>query len=1045
MQITNLKWIWMLVLLSFGLMSYAQIKVTGVVVDATGEGMPGVNVIVKGKGAGTISSIDGKFSIAVPARTDVLVASFIGYKTQNIKVGNQKTFHIVLEEESLSLGEVVVSAGYTEVKRRDFTGASGKANIEDMMKAPVANFDQALAGRVAGVQVSSNEGTPGSALNIVIRGNNSLTQNNSPLFVIDGFPAEDANASSINPADIESMEILKDAAATAIYGARGANGVVIITTKKGKVGKPTVTYSGSYSIQKLSKKMELMGPYEFVKLQQEMRTVAEMDKTYYSPVTVDGVEVERDLEYYRNAPGYDWQEEIFRVAHTQNHYASLTGGKDGTRYSASLSYLNQEGVIMNSDYERYQGRVSLEQKLSDKFKLSLNANYSRSIMNGSSPSGTTSSASSALMYSVWGYRPVTWNGVDLRNELYDPEVNTTNDYRFNPFLSSREEFRRGTGDDLAANTSIEYSITSGLKAKVSGGLRLKKGMNEQFNNSKTRYGNPSRSEGINASLSTSENRSWLNENTLTYSKTFKKKHNMTALAGITFQGDYSKSYSMKVNRITNEDLGMSGMDEGTPTSVSSSLSDSKLMSYLGRVTYNYNSKYYLTGTFRSDGSSKFPTTHRWGYFPSVSAAWNFNRESFLEGTSKWLSNGKIRLSWGTTGNNRVSNFASYAQLYSNVDTEYSFGNSYAPGYTYASLPNDQLKWETTEQINLGLDLAFFDDRVNLVFDVYHKLTRDLLLYADLPYTSGFEKAYKNIGKMQNRGLELTLETVNIKNRDFMWTTNFNIAFNEGRIKGLNEGQEALLSAVSFDTTSPIYIAQVDQPAGLIYGFVYDGTYKYDDFNKDATGKYILKPTVVNNGGERSAIKPGTAKYKDLNHDGVVNDDDRTVIGRGHPMHVGGFINNFDYKNFDLSVFFQWSYGNDIINANRNTFENGEPRKDTNMFASYINRWTPDNPESNIPAVRGQGPSVLSSRVIEDGSYLRLKTVSLGYNVPKTFLQKWSLSSARIYVSGENLWTWTSYSGYDPEVSVRHSALTPGYDYSAYPRAYTFSVGLKIGF
>lgn len=1045
MQTSFLKWTWLLIFSSFSLLGFSQMKITGTVVDATGEGMPGVNITIKGKTVGTISSIDGKFALSVPARTDVLVVSFIGYKNQELKVGNQKSFYIVMEEASHSLNEVIVSAGYTEVKRRDFTGASGKANLDDMMQTPIVSFDQALAGRVAGVQVASNEGMPGSAFNIVIRGNNSLTQDNSPLYVIDGFPVEDANAAAINPADIESLDVLKDAAATAIYGARGANGVIIITTKRGVAGKPTVTYSGSYSVQKLTNKLELMDGYEFVRLQQEMRTADEMKRTWFSPITVDGVEIQRDLEYWRTAPAYDWQEEIFHLAHMQNHHASVMGGKDGTRYTASLSYTDQKGIIHNSGFKRYQGRVSLEQKLGSKFKLNLNANYSRSITNGTSPSGTTSAVSNTLMYSVWGYRPVRWDDTDLKEELFDPVVDTANDYRFNPFLSSREEYKKGTGDDLAANTSLEYSIIKGLKAKVSAGFRSRKGLNEQFNNSKTRYGNSNRSEGVNASMGTSEKRAWVNENTLTYSTKIKKKHNLTVLGGVTFQGDYYKSYSMKVNQIVNEDLGMSGLDEGTPSTVGSSLSESKLMSYLGRLTYNYDSKYYLTGTFRADGSSKFPSGSRWGYFPSLSAAWNFNREAFLESTSNWLSNGKIRVSWGTTGNNRVSDFASYSQMYSNIDSEYSFGNTYAPGYVFNALGNPGLKWETTEQINLGLDLGFFDDRINLVVDIYRKRTKDLLLRADLPNTTGFSTAYKNVGKMQNRGLEITLETWNVKGRNFTWSTNFNIAFNQGKILELNEGQEALLSTVSFNTTRPVYIAQVGKPMGLIYGHVYDGTYKYDDFNKDSSGKYVLKPTVVNNGGERSAIKPGTAKYKDINHDGVVNDDDRTVIGRGHPIHTGGFTNNFKYKNFDLSVFFQWSYGNDILNANRNTFENGEPKKDTNMFASYANRWTPDNPDSDIPAVRGQGPAVMSSRIVEDGSYLRLKTVSFGYNVPKTFLSKCSLSSARIYVSGENLWTWTSYSGYDPEVSVRHSALTPGYDYSAYPRARTFSIGLKIGF
>ena len=1034
-----------------GVQAQTGSQVTGKVVDAMGE-LPGVSVVVKGTTNGTVTGLDGSFKLDNVKPADIVQFSFIGYKTQEIKVGSQKIFNITLQEDAQALGEVVITAGYGDIKRKDFTGSAGKANMVDMMKAPIASFDQALAGRIAGVQVSSNEGMPGSTFNIVVRGNNSLTQSNSPLYVIDGFPVEDANAASINPADIESLDILKDASATAIYGARGANGVVIITTKKGTAGKATVTYNGSFSVQKIINTIDMMDAYEFVKLQGEVRSKAEMESTWFSNYPwKDDNGVKRDLEFYRNLPTdvkqYDWQDKIFRSALTHNHYASLNGGKEGTRYSASLSYMNQEGIITNSDFERYQGRVSLDQRISDKFKVNLNANYTRAITNGTSPSSTVSSATSRLMYSVWGYRPVTYDNADLENSLFDPAVDSSNDYRFNPILNQREEYRKRIEDNLVANTFVEYTILPGFKAKVSAGYRLKNVTNEQFNNSKTRYGNPTRSEGVNASMGTTENRSWLNENTLTYVKTFNKKHNLNALAGITFQGDYYKYYYMKVQQITNEALGMSGMDEGTPSKVESSLSESKLMSYLARVNYNYDSKYYLTASFRADGSSKFVGNNRWGYFPSASVAWNFNREAFLEKASSWLSNGKLRLSWGMTGNNRVGDFAALAKLYSSITTEYVFNNSYYPGYALSALANKDLKWETTDQVNLGFDLGFFNDRINLTVDVYHKLTRDLLLNADLPYSTGFSSAYKNIGKMQNRGLEITLETQNIKTKDFTWSTNFNISFNRGKIKELNAGQETLLSTVSFDNgyQTPSYIAQVGQPVGLMYGFVYDGTYKYEDFDKTASGDYILKANIPNNGGDRTAIKPGTAKYKDINGDGVVNDNDRTIIGRGHPIHTGGFTNNFTYKDFDLSIFFQWSYGNNIINANRLIFENGEPRKETNMFASYINRWTPENPNSDIPAVRGQGPKVFSSRVIEDGSYLRLKTISLGYNVPAKALKKCSLSSARIFISGENLLTFTSYSGYDPEVSVRNSALTPGFDYSAYPRAYNFSVGLNIGF
>lgn len=1042
MRMIKFRWILTLLLLfGVGTVVNAQTKVAGVVMDSSGEGMPGVNVMVKGTTNGTITDLEGKFQINAPAKTSILVVSFVGYKAEEIKIGNQTVLKVVLKEDALALDEVVISAGYTEVRRRDFTGAAGKANIGDMLKAPVASFDQALAGRVAGVQVSSNQGGPGEGFNIVIRGNNSLTQSNAPLYVIDGFPQESSNASVINPSDIESIDILKDASSTAIYGARGANGVVIITTKKGAMGKPVLTYNGSFSVQNITKTIDLLDPYEFVKLQSQTPGV-DMDATWFKPTMVDGVEVQRDLEYYRNVPYYNWQDELFRTANTHNHYASLNGGKEGTRYSVSLSYMNQEGVILNSDFERYQGRFSLDQKINNKLTFNINTNYTRAITNGTSPSSTvTSSATSNLMYSVWGYRPVTYDGTDLLNSLYDPAVDQSNDYRFNPILSSKEEYKKRVEDNLSANGYLEYSIIKGLKAKVSAGYRLRNVLSETFNNSKTRFGSPNRPEGVNASMSTTENRSWLNENTLAYSNTF-QKHNVTGLVGITFQEDRSKSYSASVQNMIGESLGMAGLNSGLPKAISSGASSSKLMSYLGRATYNYDSKYYATASFRADGSSKFIDKNRWGYFPSASVAWNFFRESFIMDRASWMSNGKLRVSWGLTGNNRVSDFAALAKLSTSLGTEYVFDNSYYKSYALSALPNKDLKWETTEQYNIGLDLSFLKDRIGLTMDVYQKETRDLLLNADLPVTTGYGTAYKNIGKMRNRGLEITIDTKNIQTRNFSWSTNFNISFNKGTIQELNEGQETLLSTVAFDNgyKVPSYIAQVGQPVGLIYGFVFEGTYKYEDFDGN-----VLKPSVPNNGMDRKSIKPGMPRYKDINEDGVVNDYDRTIIGRGHPVHMGGFTNNFTYKGFDLSVFFQWSYGNDIINANRLLFESGDPRKDTNMFASYADRWSPENPTSDIPGTNLQGPKVFSSRVIEDGSYLRLKTVSLGYNVPANVLKKYTLSSARIFVSGENLVTFSSYSGYDPEVSVRNSALTPGFDYSAYPRAYNFSLGLNIGF
>lgn len=1024
----------------------AQIKVTGVVVDEYKETMPGVNILQRGTVNGVMTDLDGKYTLTVPSDTCTLVVSFLGYKKQEIKIGSKRTINVEMEINAQALGVVeVISDGYTEVRIQDYTGSASQVSLGDMKKTSAISFDQSLAGRVAGVQVSSNDGKPGSTFNITIRGNNSLTQSNSPLYVIDGFAVEvdDTNVgATISPDDIESLNILKDAAATAIYGSRGANGVVVITTKKGKLGKPTVSYNGTFSVQHVRKKMNMMSPYEFVKLQTEVRTADEMNTSYFSD--------DRTLDSYRDIKGYDWQDEIFRSAFMHSHYANLMGGKDGTKYSASLSYNNQEGVIINSGYERYQARINLEQEVTSKLKFYANANYARGITTGTNPAVATSSATGALMYSVFGYRPVAWEKwIDLLTSDIDPALlDNSNDYRFNPIMSAKEEYRKNYDDNLSANTYLDYKITDKLKAKVSGSFMQRKVTGETFNNSRTRYGNAHRSlEGMNGSVNLNENNKWVNENTVSYSDRI-KNHIFSGFVGMTLQREWTKQYSTSLMQIPLEELGISGMDDGLPKSFTSVLSENALMSYFGRINYNYAWKYYFNASFRADGSSKFPSKNRWGYFPSVSGSWIFNRESFLKPQESWLSNGKLRLSWGQTGNNRVTDFASYARMGGGIANEYSFNDSYNYGYVYSALANKNLKWETTEQWNVGVDLGFLENRIAATVDLYWKNTKDLLLFADLPSSTGFEKVYMNIGEMKNKGVEFTLNTVNVKTKDFQWSTSFNISFNQNEIGSLVQDQEALLNSVSFDSgynSAMAYISQKGKATGQFFGYICDGTYKYDDFDQTTTGQYILKPTVAYHGADRNAIQPGDIKLRDINGDGVVNDDDKTVIGRGQPIHTGGFTNNFTYKNWDLSVFLQWSYGNDILNANRLFFESGERRRDTNQFASYADRWTPENSNSNIPRVGGQGPRDYSSRVIEDGSYLRIKNISLGYNFTPKLAKKLGMSSARVFMSADNLVTFTSYSGYDPEVSVRNSALTPGFDYSSYPRALTVSAGLNVSF
>lgn len=1049
-------------LLCIPLIGYAQqVNITGTVVDDTNEPLPGVNVVIKGSAKGTITDLNGKYGISA-SQGSTLVFTYIGCDPKEVKIGASRVINVNLKSSAMGLDEVVVTGYGGEVRRRDLTGSIAKANVGDLTKAPVANFDQALAGRVAGVVVTSSEGTPGGEMNIVIRGNNSLTQDNSPLYVVDGFPFENFNSGSINANDIESVDVLKDASATAIYGSRGANGVIIITTKKGQIGAVRVNYDGYVGFSEISKRTELLSPYEFVKMQEEIRPLNapnSMANTYYSPLKdKDGnIITERDAEYYRNPPqSYNWEDQVYRSALMHNHSLNFSGGTPQSRFNATLSYLNQEGVLIKSGYERFNGKVNLDNKFfKDKVRVILNANYSNNVYTGSSPSSASDiwTASSSLMYSVWAYRPVTYNpNQDLFEELKDPELaGNANDYRFNPIKDLKNQYRKRYNRTFMVNGSIEWDIIQGLKFKSLLGYNINTGKTESFNNSQTRYGNSTRAEGINGSVANSESGGWMNDNTLTYVKTFNKKHNLNALIGISAQSNYveARSFSAKLIPADFEKFGVNALDEGTPNVIKANLDESTLFSYLGRVNYNYNRKYYLTASFRADGSSKFAPKNRWGYFPSASVAWTISEESFMKPIKNTIDNLKVRASWGLTGNNRVGSYDYLAQLATEIASNYAFDNKNAyRALIISSLGNPDLKWETTEQTNFGLDLGFLASRINFSVDVYRKTTHDLLLNSDLAASTGFSKVFKNVGKMQNQGVELTLGADIIKNKKFVWNSSVNFGLNRGKILALTEGQEAMTTPIKGGVSNsldnvPLFISKIGQPIGLMYGYIYEGTYKYDDFNLVGT-TYVLRDDVPANGTARTAIKPGDEKYRDINGDGQITAEDRTIIGRGHPLHTGGWSNNFTYAGFDLNIFFQWSYGNDIYNANRQFME-GTGSADLNQFASMVDRWTPSNPNSDIPRVKGSKPEAYTSRVVEDGSFLRLKTVQLGYTVPKNLMRKFLIQNIRVYASAQNIFTLTSYSGSDPEVSVRHSAMTPGVDYSAYPRALTLTFGINVNF
>lgn len=1030
---------------NFDIRQAELVLIRGKVLDEKGLPLSGALVSERGTTNRTSTGDDGSFSLKVANEESVLVISYVGYLKQELSVNTKNGFTIRLELAKTFLDDVLV-IGYGSVKKTDLTGAVSEVNMKDLGKASIKSFDEALAGRAAGVTVSGNDGQPGAVNNIVIRGYGSITQDNSPLYVVDGFPMEDGMNNSINPADIESINILKDASASAIYGARGANGVVMITTKKGKAGLPVIAFNSYYGVQKVAKKMEMMEPYEFVKYQMELNpTIAA--QTYLS----NG----KTLDSYKDTRGIDLQDHIYQGAPMQNYSLSLRGGTELTKYAISGNIFNQKGIVVNSGFQRYQGRLNLDQTINKNIKTGINVNYSYSKAYGVSPSeqGLNISYSNNLFYAVWGYRPVTGgdNTDDLLDNLIDPALsgNLFGDYRVNPVISAKNQLQNTITNNLISNAFIEYAITDDLKLRLSGGITRNTLKYESFYNSKTSRGSIYNTFGVNGSIYTEPRNSWLNENTLTYKKTFKGGHHINAMAGYTMQGQNTGRYGFSATQVPNESLGLDGLDQSALLSASSFSSRWGLASFLGRFNYSYKSKYLFTASYRADGSSKFKPGNRWGSFPSGSVAWNMNKEDFLNKVEA-ISEAKLRISYGLTGNNRISDFGYLSQIAQGVIPGYSFRNGpTSTGAQLSALGNPDLKWETTAQLNIGYDLSLFKNRISLTADVYRKTTKDLLLLANLPYTMGIGSAYKNVGRVRNEGLELTLNTVNVNTPQFTWKSSFNIGFNKNKVLELAENQQEILSPVFFDFSYNslfAYTAQLGQPVAQMRGYLWDGVYQFSDFDEPSPGRYVLKSTVTTNGTARANIKPGDIKYKDLNGDLLVNTNDITTIGRGIPVHTGGFVNDFTYKNFDLNVFFQWSYGNDLINANRLVFEgNGKNTLNLNQFAIWNERWQPDNPSNTLFRTGGQGPFAYSSRIIEDGSYLRLKTVTLGYKLDEKYLKKLKIQSLRFYCSAQNLVTWTNYSGPDPEVSIRNSTLTPGFDYSAYPRPRTFTFGMDLTF
>lgn len=1028
------------------LTAYGQsdIVVKGKVTDTNGDPLPGAAVLVVGQqGSGAVTDIDGTYSLKVSDRKAQLQFVYLGFVEQIVEVGNRTEINVQLEEDTEVLEEAaVVAVGYGEVRKRDISGAVVSANMGEIAKLPVASVLDGVAGRISGVQISSADGTPGQSANVVIRGGNSITGDNNPLYVVDGFPTENFDIGTLDPSEIESFVVLKDASSTAIYGSRGANGVIIINTKKGVANqKPAISYRGSVGLDYITKTMDLMSPYDFVAMMYE-RDPESTNETYLA---------DRMLESYRGQEGIDWQDKLFRPAWKTTHTLSIRGGTNATKYNVSGSFHDQDGLIITSNYKKYNVKMDIEWQLYKWLKAGASVNYINHTYTGAQPtifSGHNSVPNMMYytMYNCWTYMPVNYSGsIDvLENELRDPNM-PEGDYRVNPVLSTRNEHREFNTNTLRINAFLDFKLADHLSFKSIAQTYQYRYQAEQFNNSLTRNGQPHSMRQVNGSFSTTATSSLVNENILTYANSFdSSKHSLMATAAVTFERMGSSKYGYASEFIPNEQQGMASLSQGSVYETNSSIdTGTKRVSFLGRAIYSYMSRYSVTVSMRADGSSKFARENRWGYFPSVSAGWDFGSENFLK-DQKVLSNGKLRASWGITGNDRIGSDDMYQQMKVFSGTSgYPLGSHWQT-YSYISYPgNPNLKWEKTVQSNIGLDLEFLKGRISFTGDIYRKDTQDLLLQTPLSGHTGYGSVTTNAGHVRNQGIELSLSTINIKRKAFQWTSEFNISFNRNEVLALAVGQPSIFKSVSWEHTfgdEACYITEIGQPVGLIYGYVWDGVYQNDDFIYGPTGIPTAKPGVAT----YTANVPGDIKYKDINGDGVINADDRQVIGNPNPIHTGGFNNTFRYRNFSLGVFFRWSYGNDVFNANRLVMENGG-RLLTNQFATFVDRWSPDNQDTDMHRLNSNGLRYYSSRVVEDASYLRLQSLSLSYIIKKAWLKKIRMSEAWVTLTANNLHTWTGYSGYDPEVSSRHSAMTQGFDFSAYPRACTYALSVNVKF
>ncbi len=1011
------------------LLALAQNVITGRVIDAkTGEPLIGASVIVKTDRQGVATDADGNFNLTTKKEFPLtLHLDFVGYRGLDLDVyDNSEPVEIKLQENYRFTDEIVV-IGYGQQKKGDLVGSVSSVDVAEITKGVSASINGLLEGSVAGLQVTPTSGQPGAGTSLRIRGGSSVQGGNEPLYVIDGFPIYNQSNSSgvfniketgsqmgspthetidplsmLNPADIESISVLKDASATAIYGSRGANGVIIITTKKGKRNdRAQISYDGSIGWQKLNKKFDVLNATEFAQLKN--------DAMYDDNPQGGKYQYKSQEEINSLGNGVDWQDEAYRNALITNHQLSVSGGNDKIRYAVSGGYYKQDGILRNTGFDRFSGRINLDSKLTKKLTVGITANVSYS---------KTQTPPSGLVYSLL-QSPATAS-------IYEEDgsyvyLNPFETVWTNPIAALNSIENKSKNLRVIATGFGEYEFIKNLKLKVLLGADFDRQKDYAYIPSYLYEGS---SDKGNASLATLDHTSWLNENTLTYSFELNKVHKFDVLAGFTQQEYRYEILRAGATNFVSDAYTYNSIGSGSVISSPYSYSEKNtLLSILGRINYVYDERHSLSLSLRRDGSSRFGKNNKWGTFPSVGYSWNIAKESFFEPLAKSVSNLKLRLSYGVTGNQEIGNYQSLATI---SPTKYVIGDYVVLGFSPDRIANDELGWESTYQFNVGFDFGFLNDRINLSVDYYNKLTKDLLLDVAIPFTSGYKNSLQNFGKVQNQGFEFSAITRNLTGK-LQWNTSFNLSLNRNKIKELGDNASYIYGSDS----NGAYILEEGQPIGSFYGVLSDGVLQLgEEASKSA---YTAGQTAT----------AGDRLYKDLNGDNkYTNSDDRTIIGNAEPDFTFGITNNFSYKEFDFSFFFSGSVGNDLINVNRLklSFYSGR----INSIKDAVNRWTPENPSQSVSRAKIESSVPFSDEFVENGTYVKLKNITLGYSFHNRVVKQLGISGLRLYASASNLLTFTNYTGYDPEVTSS-DALYAGRDYGAYPSAKSYNFGVQVKF